>query len=160
MYGRNYRGDDRVKKIFILYLCLFIFTIDGCKQIEKNEETTMNSNTKIKTSWDDFQLADTSDLVFDLRDVRKIYFEYVNGYSNDLLFRVGIDLQKRELYYNSSLAGIDDEEPSCVLEKEDIDELIKILQDEKVLNWKEFYGYKAENLVDEYGWSLCMETPD
>lgn len=93
-------------------------------------------------------------------DINKLLFCTTTG---DVMNNrtVGIDFQKKELFYNINPIRMTNSEPSVVLQDKDIEMLKDMILYFKISEWDQFYDEgNDEDIMDGYGWSLWIVEND
>lgn len=95
-----------------------------------------------------------------VNDINKLLFVATTG---DVMENrtIGIDFEKKELFYNMNPIKMTNSEASVVLQDKDIEMLKDMLLYFKISEWKQFYEEEnAEDVMDGYGWSLWIAGND
>jgi hypothetical protein len=149
---------------------IFCIVLTACESIKKEGEGSGMSNGKESeksgmsdTRADGFQ--ELSELPKSTRQqspdsvIKIMFYESQNMQQKNV---TALDLGNKKMYLHPKVQTVGIAEPDGTLSEDDIAEIIAILEENNVQEWKDSYQDAAENASyeDGYSWTLILEYED
>jgi len=154
----------------IISAILLVLLLAACGNMSQDTTAIAQTNTNTISTGEDAMVSTikfrrlkyktVSNNHAEITSIKKFYFEYTAGSSADLLTSVGIDFEKRALFYNVGLSTIDVSDPDHMLSDEEIEKIRNIINKNKIQEWQYSYFLEEESIEDGFSWYMIMENPD
>ncbi len=161
------------------YCSWAMYMQNGDNTVEKHWGATYKSLSQIKPpNYDEFKAAmiefvNNCDIGFSriptvekirekrsLKQAKKVVFNFLQEDIDGQEEIIAIDIENKELYVDYEITQIDYEEPTCMLEDNDIEELLDIIKKYEIQEWDYEYCFEEENNMQYRAWIIYIENQD
>ncbi len=158
----------RMIYVYIIILSTLLIGCEGKNNASTNDTTEYTENENvIDYNVEDIRFEWLPEMEYtterkSINDMKKFvcYFAQETVYDREIM--IGVNIEKKKLYVNKGMGGMDGSDSTCTLDDGDIEELLNVIEKYKIQDWE--YKYETEKYEDvdncHYAWDIYMQYGD